>query len=177
MKFVLVQQALDKKRGTAELRGWIYQLRKLKDKIFIILRDSSNIIQCIVEEKNTKTWKEANKLTIESSIEVSGKLRQDKRAPNGYELLADKLKVIHIAEKYPLQVRKQYLSPELLLDYRHLSLRDPKMQAVLKIRSKVFEAIHEYFHKNNFYETQSPILLSGAAESGLELFEVNFLGK
>jgi len=176
MKFISVQQALDKKRGTVNLRGWIYQLRKLKDKVFIILRDSSNIIQCIVEEKS-KAWKDSNKLTIESSIEVSGSLRQDKRAPTNYELIVDKLNIIHIAEKYPLQVRKQYLSPEILLDYRHLALRTPRMQSIMKIRSAVFGAIHEFCRNNGFYEFQSPVLMSGAAETGPTLFKVDFFGK
>ncbi|UZE93551.1 MAG: asparagine--tRNA ligase [Candidatus Pacearchaeota archaeon] len=176
MRFISVQQALDKKRGTVDLRGWVYQLRKLKDKIFIVLRDSSNIIQCIIEEKS-KTWKDANKLTIESSIEISGILRQDKRAPTGYELLISRLNIIHIAEKYPIPVRKQYLSPELLLDWRHLWLRDPKMQSSLKVRSTVFRAIHEYCRSKGFYEFQSPILTSGAAEAGPSQFKVDFFGK
>lgn len=177
MKFVSVQQALDKKKGKVNLRGWIYQLRKLKDKIFIVLRDSSNIIQCIVEKKDKRLWKDANELTIESSIEISGSLRQDKRAPTSYELITEKIKIINLAEKYPIQVRKQYLSPELLLDYRHLAIRDPKMQAILKIRSTVFGAIHEYCRSKGFYEFHSPCLTSGTAETGPTLFKVDFYGK
>jgi len=178
MKFISIQEAVDKKRGKVAIRGWIYQKRELKDKIFLVLRDTSNIIQCIIAKKKiSKLWKDAEKITIESSIEISGSLRQDKRAPTGYEIIVGALKIIGLAEKYPLQVRKQYLSRELLLDHRHLALRDPRMQAVLKIRSKVFEAIHEYFHSKSFYETHSPILLPGVAESGPDLFEVNFFGK
>ena len=176
MRFISIQQALDKKRGIVNLRGWVYQLRKFKDKIFIILRDSSNIIQCIVEKKS-KAWNNAAKLTIESSIEISGSLRKDKRAPTGYELKVLKISIINIAEKYPLQVREQYLSPELLLDYRHLSLRMPRMRAIMKIRSTVFWAIHEYCRSKGFYEFHAPILTTGAAESGPTQFKVDFFGK
>ncbi len=176
MKFISVQEALDKKRSKVDIRGWIYQLRKLKDKVFLVLRDSSSIIQCVISEKKAKLWKDANKLTIESSVEISGTLRQDKRAPNGYELIVDKINTIGLAEKYPLQVRKQYLSPELLLDYRHLAIRDPKMQAIMKIRSTVFQAIREYFNKDGYYEFHTPFIVS-VAESGQTLFEVNYYNK
>jgi len=179
MRFISIQEALDKKRGTVTLRGWVYQLRKLKDKVFIILRDSSNIIQCMINKKkvSSNVWQSANKITIESSLQISGSLKQDKRAPNSYELVVNEIDIINIAKKYPLQVRKQYLSPELLFDYRHLWLRDPKMQAILKIRSTVFGAIHEYCRSKGFYEFHSPSITPGAAETGPTMFKVDYFGK
>ena len=89
----------------------------------------------------------------------SGKVRKDPRAPEGYELQVIKIKPIHIAETWPIT---RDLSEEFLLDVRHLWLRSKKMQAVLKVRSRVFEAIHKFFKKKGFYEFQSPILLKTA---------------
>ncbi len=179
MKFISVQQALDKKRGTVSLRGWVYRERKLKDKIFIVLRDSSNIIQCIIkkEKVSKQIWKDAEKLTIESSVELEGSIYKEKRAPTNYEISVNKLKIIQFAEKFPIPVRKQYLSPELLLDYRHLWIRDPKMTAILKIRSTVFDAIREYFKKQGYYEFHAPSITSGVAETGPTLFKIDYFGK
>ncbi len=155
------------------LRGWVYRKRELKDKIFLVLRDSSDIIQCVIDKKS-KVWKSAEKITIESSCEVTGKIKADKRAPTGYELQTVDLKIVGLAETFPITRDK---SEEFLLDVRHLWVRSWKMTQIWKIRSKVFEAIHEYFHKQGFYETHSPILLPKVAESGPELFEVKFFDR
>ena len=176
MMFISIQQALDKKNGLVNIHGWVYRERKLKDKVFLVVRDSSNIVQCIVDEKkiSKNSWKDANKLLIESSVEIQGNLYKDKRAPTGYEIEVKSLNVINFAEKYPITKDQ---SIEFLLDKRHLWLRSRKMTAILKIRSTVFGAIHEYFRKNDYYEFQSPIIIPGGAEEGPTLFDVNYFGK
>jgi len=159
MKFISIQKALDKKKGKVSIRGWVYRERKLKDKIFLVIRDSSEIVQCIInkDKVNNKTWKDVKKILIESSIELEGNIYKDKRAPTGYEISVKKLNVINFAEKFPITKDQ---STEFLADNRHLWLRSRKMTAILKIRSTVFGAIHEYFRKNGFYEYQSPIFQS-----------------
>ena len=86
MNFITIQEALDKKKGEASLRGWVYRERKQKEMIFIVLRDASNIIQCVVKKDKVskKEWEEANKILIESSIELEGTLKEDKRSPTNY---------------------------------------------------------------------------------------------
>jgi asparaginyl-tRNA synthetase len=172
-----VEEALEQKKGKVNVRGWVYQLRNLKDKIFVVLRDPSNTVQCIIDKKNKEVWKTAEKLTIESSIEVGGEIYEDKRAPTGYEILVKKLNVIQIAEKYPIPVRKQYHSPELLLDYRHLWIRDPRMQAILKIRSTVIWAIHDFFRRRGYYEFSPPMFQPMQCEGGSTLFELKYFDK
>lgn len=173
MDFLHISEAIKKGKGKAAIRGWVYRERKLKDKVFLVIRDSTNIIQCIVDDKN-KAWNDANKLLIESSVELQGEIFEDKRAPTGYEIKVDKLNVIQFAEKYPITEDQ---SPEFLLDKRHLWIRSRKLTAVLKIRSTVFGAIHEYFRKTGFYEYQSPMIQSTQTEGGSTLFEVNYFGK
>ncbi len=151
-------------------RGWVYRIRKHKDKVFVVLRDSTDIIQAVVK-KGTKAFKDAEKLTIESSLELSGKVRKDKRAPTGYELDAIQIKPVHIAETFPIA---KDLSEEFLLDVRHLWLRSRKMTAIMKVRSKVFEAIHEFFRKEKYYEFQAPIIIPGGAEDGPTLFQIEY---
>src|SRR3989344_1470635 len=172
MQFISIQEALTKGKGKVSIRGWVYRERKLSDKVFLVIRDSSNIIQCIIS-KDKPFWNEANKLLIESSVTLEGTLREDKRAPTGYEIDVEKLNVIHFAEKYPITKDQ---SIEHLADMRHLWLRSRKMTAILKIRSTVFGAIHEYFRKQGFYEYQSPIFQPTQSEGGSTVFKVNYFG-
>jgi asparaginyl-tRNA synthetase len=174
--FISVKEALEKKKGRVALRGWVYRVAKLKDKIFVTLRDSSNIVQCVVSKDSVsdKEFKAADKLLVESSIEIEGTIRQDPRAPTGFEVDVSKLNVIHYSEQFPIT---KDINEELLLDRRHLWLRSRKMTSILKIRSTVFGAIHEYFRTKGFYEYQSPIFQSVQCEGGSTLFEVKYFDK
>lgn len=174
--FMSIKEALGKKKGHVALRGWVYRVAKLKDKIFIMLRDSSDIIQCIVSKESVsdKEFKAADKLLVESSVELGGTLHQDDRAPTGYDVEVSKLNVIHYSDIFPIM---KDINEELLLDRRHLWLRSRKMTAILKIRSTVFAAIHEFFRSKGFYEFHSPIIIPGGAEEGPTLFEVKYYDK
>jgi asparaginyl-tRNA synthetase len=172
MKFISVEQAIEKKKGSVDIRGWIYRIRKLKDKVFIVLRDSSEIIQCIV--KDPSLVKISDKLLVESSIEISGKIYKDKRAPTGYEIEVKKLNIVHVAEDFPIGKDQ---SPEFLLDKRHLYLRSRKLTASLKIRSNVLWALQEYIRKLGFIEAEAPSFSGSASEGGSEVFEFNYFGK
>lgn len=176
-KFIQIQEAIDgaKKQKKVAVRGWVYRERGSNKMKFIVLRDSSNIIQCVIERQNfEKQWEEIDKLKVESSVEIFGEIKEDKRAPTGCEISVDKINIIQIAEEFPIQ---KDLNEELLGDRRHLWLRSRKMTAILKIRSTVFNAIHEYFRENNFYEYQSPIFQAVQCEGGSTLFNVDYFGK
>ena len=171
MEYLPIEKTFGKK-GTVKVRGWIHRIRKMKDKVFIVLRDSSEVIQCVVKDPNMV--KAADELLVESSLEIEGKIYKEDRAPTGYEIEVNNLNIIHNSEDFPIGKDQ---SPEFLLDQRHLWLRSRKMTAIMKIRSTIFGAIHEYFRSKNFYEHQSPTLLSAAGESGSSVFEVNYFGK
>ncbi|MFC1750112.1 asparagine--tRNA ligase [Pseudomonadota bacterium] len=175
-KFISIEEALKKGKGQVDLRGWIHRTRKMKDKVFIVLRDSTDVIQCVIKEDiaGKKAVKEATDALMESSLQVSGKLKQDDRAPGGAELVVGKLKFVHFSEIFPIQ--KDH-SPEFLLDVRHLWLRSRKMTAILKIRSVVTGAIHEFFRSRGYHEFTPPIFTSAACEGGPTLFEVKYFDK
>ena len=175
MKFMSISEAVRKGKGKVALRGWVYRERGSNKLKFIVLRDSSNIIQCVIEkdEVSGKEWEDAEKLLIESSIEIEGDMKEDKRAPTGYEVSVSKLNVVHFAEKYPITKDQ---SIEFLADNRHLWLRSRRMTAILKIRSTVFGAIHEYFRKEGFYEYHSPMFQSVQCEGGSTLFNIPYFG-
>jgi asparaginyl-tRNA synthetase len=150
------------------IRGWIYRLRKQKENAFVLLRDDrGGVIQCVFPVE-----KAAN-LTIESSIEVTGIVSQDPRAPDGgYEIKGKNLKIYNIAgTDYPIG---EYQSEELLLDKRHLAMRMRKMVAMAKIRATVLDYGRRWFVESGWMEVTAPIIVKGAVEGGSTLFKLNY---
>ncbi len=173
MKFLSIKEAIKKGRGEVNIRGWVYRERKSKDVMFIVLRDSTGIIQCVIKQDKIarQEWELAEKILIESSMEVTGVIREDKRAPEGYEIDVKHIVVIHIAEPFPITKDQ---STEFLLDKRHLWLRSRKLSAVMKVRSTVMKAFREFFYKNGYYEMEPPIFTPTSSEGGSDLFEVKY---
>lgn len=155
------------------LNGFVNNFRKSKNNIFIILRDPTGLIQCVVHG-NDGPFKEAEGLTRESSVRISGMLKQDQRAEGGYELSIREIHVYNVAEPYPL---KKGHKKVFLFDNRHLWFRSRKVTAIMKIRSTVFDSIHTFFVSNGFYEIQSPSFVGGSVEGGSTLFELKYFDK
>lgn len=171
-KYTTIEEALKKDSTQVNLRGWVYRERKSNKFVFIVLRDESDIIQCVVsKDKNLEIFEKAGKLTIESSVKVSGELKKDERAPTGYEVAISDLEIVQIAEPFPIT---EHQSPELLYDNRHLWIRSRKLSAILKIRHTVVGAIHEFFRSNGYYEFDAPIFQPSQSEGGATLFEVKY---
>ncbi len=175
MKFLSISQAIKKASGKVAVRGWIYRERGSNKFKFIILRDSTQIIQCVLaKEKFEKQWSNIDKLQVEASVEIEGVIKKDKRAPTGYEINVDKINIVGLSNEFPIN---KSLNEELLGDRRHLWLRSKKMVAIMKIRSTVTGALHEYFRGKGFYEFQSPVIIPGGAEEGPTMFEINYFDK
>jgi asparaginyl-tRNA synthetase len=150
------------------LRGWIHRIRRQKENTFIILRDDrGGVIQTIFPTEK------AAHLTIQSSIEITGILRRDPRAPEGgYEIKGNDLKTFGIAESdFPIG---KYQSAELLLDKRHLTLRSRRMIAIAKIRASIIKFAREWFMVNEWIEVTAPIIVKGAVEGGSTLFKLKY---
>ena len=150
------------------LRGWVYRLRKQKDKAFIIMRDDrGGIIQCVLPSSSVTD------LTIESSLEVGGTLFRDVRAKEGgFEIRGNDVKIYSIASNdFPI---REYQSTELLLDYRHLTLRTRKMVTIAKIRASILERMRNWFIENDWIEVTAPTLVKSAVEGGSTLFPVKY---
>ncbi len=158
------------------LRGWIYRKRRMGKLIFIVLRDSSDIIQCVVEKKKigNEKFKLLDKVGVETSIEIRGTVRKEERAPTGYEVDVEDVEIVGPSYNFPINKDK---SDEFLLDNRHLWLRSREMNSILKIRHTVFGAIHEFFREKGYYEVQGPMFVTGAVEGGSTLFEVPYFGR
>jgi len=156
-----------------DMRGWVYRKRESKDVIFVVVRDATGVIQCTVKRENP-AWTEAQRVTIESSVVLTGTVRSDQRAPGGFEVSADQFKIIGLAETFPITKDQ---SEEFRRDVRHLWLRSQKMTTILKIRSEVLKFVHEFFRKGDFIEVSPPMFISSAVEGGSTLFGVKYFDK
>jgi len=160
------------------IQGWVYNFRSSGSIYFLQIRDGSGFIQAIVDKSrvNEKVWKSCAKITLESSVEISGKISKHPKKEE-YELQVSDLKIIQIAEEYP--IGKKDHGPDFLLDNRHLWLRSLKQWAIQKVRNTVINAIYEYLNQNNFIKIDSPILTPTSCEGTTTLFELDYfdLGK
>jgi len=172
MEYVPIGEVLAGKHTSKKvsIRGWIYRERKQKAVSFFLIRDDSGIVQTAIKPES-KHWDESQKLTIESSVEITGTVKEDKRAPGGYELQIEQLDIIGIAERFPITKDQ---SEEFLRDVRHLWIRSRKMTLILKIRATVFEALHTFYKQKGYFEVQSPSFTGSACEGGSTLFEVKY---
>jgi asparaginyl-tRNA synthetase len=152
------------------VRGWVYRKREGKELIFLVLRDSTGVIQCTVK-KASPAWNEAQRLTIESSLTLEGTAKQDKRAPGGYEIGAENLTIIGLAETFPIAKDK---SEEFIRDMRHLWLRSRKMNLMMRVRADVLEEARRYFKSQDFTEVSPPMFISAAVEGGSTLFGLKY---
>ncbi|MDT7873738.1 MAG: asparagine--tRNA ligase [Pyrobaculum sp.] len=173
-KSVPISEAVRRGEGRVTVRGWVYRKRVLKEKIFLVLRDSTGILQLVLPRDR---FKNAEELNLESSLVATGTLVKEPRAPGGVELHVESIDWAYAGEPYPINEDAAVADSEYLLDVRHLWLRSRKMQAVLKIRHTVFGALHEYFRKNGFYEVQTPMFITAAVEGGATLFKVDYFGQ
>lgn len=151
-----------------KIRGWVYRIRKQKDKAFILIRDDrGGIIQCVLSSVRVPD------ITIETSLEIEGILFKDARAKEGgYEIRGNDVKIHNIASNdFPI---REYQSTELLLDYRHLTLRTRKMIAIAKLRATILEKVRSWFVENDWIEVNVPTLVKSAVEGGSTLFPVKY---
>lgn len=173
--YIPISDALKKGKGKVAVRGWIYRERGSNKMKFIVLRDSTDIIQCVLSrEKFENQWEAIDKLQIEASVEIEGDLKKDERAPTGFEVVVSKINIIGESDEFPIN---KDLNEELLGDRRHLWLRSRKMTAAMKIRSTVMFALHEYMHNQGFTEIEAPSLSGATSEGGSETFEVKYFDK
>lgn len=173
MEYLTIKDAMKQGDGEVSIRGWIYRIRASKKLAFIILRDVTGIIQCVVEKDvvGEEIFDVADKLQIEASLKITGTIKEDARAPSGYEISVTDFEVVGESHEFPIQKDQ---SPEFLLDIRHLSIRSRKQTAILKIRSRYVQAREEFFLKEGFHRFDAPILQPSQSEGGSTLFEVKY---
>jgi asparaginyl-tRNA synthetase len=156
------------------LKGWVLNFRSSGGIYFLQFRDGTGQIQAVISKKEVadEIWENCQKITIESSVEISGKVYAEKRSPAGYEMAVKDLKIIQLAEQYP--IAKKEHGVDFLMDHRHLWLRSPRQAAILKIRNEVIWAIRSFLRQEGFILTDSPILTPTSCEGTTTLFEIKY---
>jgi len=159
---------------SVELKGWLYNQRSSGSIMFLQLRDGSGFVQAVLVKKevNEEVWEAAQPLTQESALVVEGTVSKHPKKDDVFELQVSGLKVINIAQEYPISHKEH--GPDFLLENRHLWIRTPKQWALLKIRDAVATATHAYLHQEGFIKTDSPIFTPTACEGTTDLFAVNY---
>jgi len=159
------------------LRGWVYHKRDIGKIRFLVIRDGTGYAQGVIVKKEAppEVFDLADTLTLESSIEMTGTVRKEPRAPGGYEIGVTGLKPVHLAEEYPISPKEHGV--EFLMDNRHLWLRSSRQHAILRIRSEISHACRQFFDGRGFVLIDSPILTPAACEGTSTLFETDYFGE
>jgi len=163
-----------------ELLAWVRNFRSSGKIAFLILRDGTSLpdgtpeVQAVVSrgDVDRASWEAVEAAHYEASVRVRGTVREDGRAPGGYELSASELRILGPSEDYPIQPKEHGV--EFLHDHRHLWLRHPRQVAILRIRDEVEKAIRDFFYDRGFTLIDTPILTGSIGEEAGELFETEY---
>lgn len=157
-----------------EVRGWVHNLRSSGAIHFLLLRDGTGIVQTVAVRQDlpAPVFEAAGALTQESSVVVRGIVREDRRAPGGFELGLRHLSVIQAAQPYPVTPKEHGI--EFLMDHRHLWLRSSRPRAIMRVRAEVERAICDYLDERGYVRMDTPILTPSACEGTSTLFETPY---
>lgn len=177
MKKVYVKDLSRCTGQTVEVQGWVSNKRSGKGLHFIVLRDGTGFCQCVVDEKSVSPadFERAAQLTMESSCTIEGTVVKDERQIGGYEIHASAIRIITIAEEYPISKKEHGV--DFLMDNRHLWLRTQRQWAIMRVRNAIIFAIHRFFQEEGFMQADAPMFTGNAVEGTSTLFETDFYGK
>ncbi|GAH84317.1 unnamed protein product, partial [marine sediment metagenome] len=160
-----------------EIKGWLYNRRSSGSVKFLIIRDGTGFLQAtlIKSEVDTEIFEQIDDIEYESSMRIIGLVKKEKRAPLGYEVLVNNIEVVNKAEdNYPISLKEHGVG--FLMDYRHLWLRSPRQNAILRIRAEIIKSIRNFLDQDGFILIDSPILTPAACEGTTTLFETDYFG-
>jgi asparaginyl-tRNA synthetase len=159
---------------TVTINGWLYNRRSSGKIHFLQIRDGSGFIQAVMSKAavGDEAFKQADHLSQETSLSVTGQVRADARAPGGFELDVASLEVHQEAHDFPITPKEHGV--DYLLDRRHLWIRSPRQQAILRVRHEVINAVRDYFNERDFILTDTPIFTPAACEGTTTLFPVQY---
>jgi asparaginyl-tRNA synthetase len=163
---------------TVSLRGWLYNRRSSGGIQFLEVRDGTGVIQCTLDRGSVDeiTYDNVERLPLESTLTLKGVVNIDERAPFGREVSVNKIEDISPAQtNYPISKKEHGV--EFLMDYRHLYVRNPKVQSMMRIRAKFMHAARLWFKEHGYTETHSPSFVTEACEGGSTLFNVEYFNR
>lgn len=159
------------------VQGWLYNLRSSGKIMFLIVRDGTGLMQGVLVKKEVgeELFEAANKLTQESSLKLTGTVRQEPRSVGGFEMTVTGLEIVSIAEEYPITHKEHGV--DFLAERRHLWIRTPRQTAILRIRSEIEQAFRDFFYEQDFVLADAPVITPAACEGTTTLFELDYHGE
>ena len=173
MKRIMIEQLEESINEKVKIEGWIHRIRKLKSVTFIILRDRSGLVQCILENSKIN---EVN-IKLEAVVSIEGKVVEGKNSLNNYEVQGENIEIIsEVKDELPIEINMEELGVNLdtMLNNRVLSLRHEKINAIFKIQNIIVQGFREFLIKEGFTEIFTPKLVAEGAEGGTEIFQVKY---
>jgi len=175
MKTVTIKKLDQYVDQDVEIKGWVYNRRSVGKVWFLILRDGTGLLQCVIVdgECDSETFSLEQKLNQEDSVIVTGRVKKEPRAVGGYELGVKQVSVVnHTTDEYPIS--KKDHGTDFLMSNRHLWLRSKRQNSIMRVRHQIVKAIRDYFDDNGFTLIDSPIFTGNAVEGTTTLFEVDY---
>jgi asparaginyl-tRNA synthetase len=164
---------------TVTVRGWVVTTRSSGKIAFVVVRDGSGYVQGVLSKKEVPetTWSAFATLTQESSVLLTGVVREEPRSPGGYELAVETLESLGASPEYPITPKEH--GTTFLFEHRHLWLRSRRQVAVARVRHEVVQAIRDFFYERGFILVDTPILTGAIGEEAGNLFATDYfdLGK
>ena len=175
MKAVTIKKLDQYVDQDVEIKGWVYNRRSVGKIWFLILRDGTGLLQCVIVdgECDSETFSLEQQLNQEDSVIVTGRVKKEPRAVGGYELGVKQVSVVnHTTDEYPIS--KKDHGTDFLMSHRHLWLRSKRQNSIMRVRHQIVKAIRDYFDDNGFTLIDSPIFTGNAVEGTTTLFEVDY---
>ncbi len=175
IKKVTINKLSDFEGETVQLNGWVYNTRSIGKIWFLIFRDGTGLLQCVVVdgEASEDTFQLEGDLNQEDSISIIGTVKKEPRSIGGYELGVSEIHIVNkVVEEYPISPKEH--GTDFLMTNRHLWLRSKRQNAIIRIRHQIVKAIRDFFDNNDFTLIDSPVFTANAVEGTTTLFEVDY---
>ena len=174
---VEIRQLAEHVGRSVNVQGWVEATRGHGKVAFLTVRDGTGIVQGVVVKSavDEATWDLHGALTYEALVSVTGEVKEDARAPGGFELGVSQLRLLAAADDYPIQPKEHGI--DFLLDHRHLWLRSSQQRAGLRVRAEVEQSIHDFLYQRGFVRIDTPILTGAIGEHAGTLFETDYFGE
>jgi asparaginyl-tRNA synthetase len=159
------------------IEGWLYNKRSSGKLRFLLVRDGTETIQCVVfkGDVSEESFSIADAMQQESSCQIVGVVNKDERSPIGFEIQVKEVKIVQYAEEYP--ITKKEHGVDFLMDHRHLWLRSSRQHAIMRVRHEIIRACREFFDLRDYILIDTPIFTPNAAEGTTTLFSTEYFGR
>ncbi len=174
MPWIRIRDAAAHVGVTVELRGWVAQHRSSGKVMFLVMRDGSGQMQCVagVNDLPAEQWETGAKLTQECAVIVRGVVKAHPKQAGVFELGMAYVQLVSTAPEYPITPKEHGV--DFLMDLRHLWLRSPRQQAILRIRAEIIRAFRDFMDSEGFTLVDAPIFTPNACEGTTTLFETQY---